>query len=231
MSCAQGKQMSEENVDGTTETKEESVNVAVTEPKASADNKEDIDKLVQQKVAESLKDIKAKLDNAYSARDEAFKKVADFEQKEREAELARLKEEGKHKEAYELQLAQERAKIETLERRNIELTRDIEVKNVLGTLPFKNEAAANIAYKMVVAELVQNESGEWVHKAGSSINEYVKQFVEVNNFLFEQKVSTGPGVTAVKPSTPSSSPSKSIFSMTQEEVLKLAAEGKLSKNR
>lgn len=222
--------MSEENV----EKKEEPVvpvTPVVPEVKAPVENKEDIDKLVQQKVAESLKDIKAKLDNAYSARDEAFKRVADFEQKEREAELARLKEEGKHKEAYELQLAQERAKIETLERRNIELTRDIEVKNVLGALPFKNEAAATIAYKMVVADLVQNESGTWVHKTGSSIDDYVKQFAEVNNFLFEQKISTGPGVTAVKPSTASSSPSKSIFSMTQEEVLKLAAEGKLSKNR
>jgi hypothetical protein len=218
--------MSEE----TLETKEEPKEIPIAETPAPQASKEDLEKLIQQRVSESLKDIKGKLDNAYSARDEAFKKVAEYEQKEREAELARLKEEGKHKEAYELQLAQERARFEALEKKNIELTRDIDVKNVLNAFTFKNESAANIAYKMIVADLVQNESGEWMHKTGSSINEYVKQFAEANNFLFEHKISTGPGVTATKPSTPSSS-NKSIFAMTQEEVLKLAAEGKLSKNR
>jgi len=192
----------------------------------SQNSEEEIEKLVQDRIAVALKDIKAKLDNAYSARDNALKKAADFERKEREAELARLKEEGKHQEAFEMQLAQERAKIEALEQRNIELTRDIDVKNALSAFTFKSESAATMAYKTVVSELVRNEDGQWVHRDGSSIKDFVKKFSELNSFLFEQKISTGPGVTSTKPTT-SSGTVKSLFGLPQEEVLRLAAEGKL----
>jgi len=187
---------------------------------------EDLEKRIQDAVAAKLKDIKGKLDNAYSSRDDALKKLAIFEQKEREAELLRLNEEGKFKEAFDLQLAQERAKIEALQARNIELTRDIEVKNALSSLPFKNESAARMAYRTIVSELVQNEDGVWVHQSGGSIEDYVKIFSEQNNFLLEQKVSTGPGVTQTKGTSPPTT-TKSIFDMSQEDVLKLALEGKL----
>lgn len=197
-----------------------------SEENVSQNSEEEIEKLVQDRIAVALKDIKAKLDNAYSARDNALKKAADFERKEREAELARLKEEGKHQEAFEMQLAQERAKIEALEQRNIELTRDIDVKNALSAFTFKSESAATMAYKTVVSELVRNEDGQWVHRDGSSIKDFVKKFSELNSFLFEQKISTGPGVTSTKPTT-SSGTVKSLFGLPQEEVLRLAAEGKL----
>ncbi len=210
----------EENMTSNTETIPEKKKEDVALSKA------DLDKLIQERVAESLKEIKSKLDNAYSARDAALKKVAEFEQKEREAELVRLKEEGKHKEAFELQIAQERAKIEALEKRNIELTRDIDVKNALSAFTFKSESASDMAYRTIVSDLVRNENGEWMHKDGSSIFDYVKKFADQNPFLFEQKVSTGPGVTATKTTTTSSTP-KSVFEMSQEEVLKLAMEGKL----
>ncbi len=219
--------MSEENVENSVNTEAEIQN---KEPEASKkaeeSSKEDIERLIQERVAASLKDIKSKLDGAYSARDAALKRIAEFEQKEKEAELARLKEEGKHKEAYELQLAQERARIEALEKRNIELTRDIEVKNALSAFTFKSESASNMAYNSIVSELVQNENGEWIHKTGTSIHDYVKQFSDQNPFLFEQKISTGPGVTTTKTTSPSSTP-KSLFELSQEEVLKLAMEGKL----
>lgn len=221
--------MSEENTETVDTTVQETPEVKET-PKETQENvsppKEDLDKLVQNRVSDALKDIKSKLDNAYSARDTALKKVAEFERKEKEAELLRLKEEGKHQEAYELQLAQERAKVDALEKRNIELTRDIDVKNALSAFTFKSESAADMAYKTIVSELVRNENGEWVHRDGNSITDYVKKFSESNNFLFEQKVSTGPGVTATKTTTSSNS-AKSIFELSQEEVLKLAAEGKL----
>ena len=219
--------MSEENVENSVNTEAEIQNKEPEAPKkAEESSKEDIERLIQERVAASLKDIKSKLDGAYSARDAALKKVAEFEQKEKEAELARLKEEGKHKEAYELQLAQERARIEALEKRNIELTRDIEVKNALSAFTFKSESASNMAYNSIVSELVQNENGEWIHKTGTSIHDYVKQFSDQNPFLFEQKISTGPGVTTTKTTSPSSTP-KSLFELSQEEVLKLAMEGKL----
>lgn len=221
-SCAHGKKMSEENIVTVETPPIETVVENVSPPK------EDLDKLVQSRVSEALKDIKSKLDNAYSARDTALKQVAEFERKEKDAELSRLKEEGKHQEAYELQLAQERAKIDALEKRNIELTRDIDVKNVLSAFTFKSESAAEMAYKTIVSELVRNENGVWVHRDGTSIADFAKKFSEVNNFLFEQKVSTGPGVTATKPAA-SSTQIKSIYALSQEEVLKLASEGKLPK--
>lgn len=216
--------MSEEN----TETVDTVVTEEVKEPVSEnvSPPKEDLDKIIQARVSDALKDIKSKLDNAYSARDTALKKVAEFERKEKDAELLRLKEEGKHQEAYELQLAQERAKVDALEKRNIELTRDIDVKNALSAFTFKSESAADMAYKTIVSELVRNENGEWVHRDGNSITDYVKKFSDSNNFLFEQKVSTGPGVTATKPTT-SSTNAKSIFDLSQEEVLKLASEGRL----
>jgi hypothetical protein len=188
-----------------------------------------VTKLVEERINESLKPIKEKLDKAYSARDEALRKIAEYEQKEKEAELKRLQEEGKHKEAYEMQLAEERAKREAIEKRNIELTRDLEVKNVLTSVEFRNDRAAEIAYKEVVTQLVQNENGAWVHRSGVSIRDFIKSFVDDDNnaFLLKPKASSGSGSTSVKPSVSSGSEKKSLFSMSQEEVLKMAREGKL----
>ena len=117
----------------------------------------DIDALVAQRVEESLKPIKENLDKAYSARDEAQKKVKEFERLQREAELKRLQDEGKHKEAYEMQLKERESEIETLKRRNVELTRDIEVRNALGAYPFRNDNATEMAYRVVVSNLIQDE--------------------------------------------------------------------------
>ena len=130
----------------------------------NTNNQVDINKLVQDKVDEALKEIKGKLDKAYGARDEALRKVADFENEKKEAELKRLQDEGKHKEAYELQLAEERAKRESVEKKNIELTRDIEVRNALASQPFRNDNASEMAYREIVGQLVRNEQGVWVHK-------------------------------------------------------------------
>lgn len=187
-----------------------------------------VTKLVDERIGESLKPIKEKLDKAYAARDEALKKVAEYEQKEKEAELKRLQEEGKHKEAYELQLAEERAKREAIEKRNIELTRDLEVKNVLTSVEFRNDRAAEIAYKEVVTQLVQNDNGIWVHRSGVSIKDFIKSFVEDDNnaFLLKPKASSGSGSTFVKPGS-GGSEKKSLFNMSQDEVLKMAREGKL----
>lgn len=190
-----------------------------------------VQKLVQEKLDSALKDIKEKLDKAYNSRDGALKKIQEFEQKEREAELKRLQDEGKHKEAYEMQLAEEKAKRETLEKRNIELTRDIEVRNVLGSQPFRNDNALEMAYREIVGQLVQNEQGVWVHRSGVSVRDFVKSFTDSdeNSFLFKPKVSNGGGSSNNTNTSNSSDNKKSLFQMTQEEVLKMAAEGKLRK--
>jgi len=190
---------------------------------------ENIQKFVSEKVEEALKPIKGNLDSAYAARDEALKKVAEFEQKEREAEVKRLQEEGKHKEAFEKQLATEKARSEALEKRNVELTRDVELRSALNSHDFRNKNAAEMAYKEIAADLVRNERDEWVHKTGVSISEYVSAFVsnEDNAFLMKQKVSNGTGSTATTTNPGVGVEGKSLFSLPQSEVLKMAAEGKL----
>lgn len=195
---------------------------------ALKDSNENIEALVEERVAKALKDIKGKLDKAYNVRDEALKEAAELKQKEKEMEISRLKEEGKHKEASEAQVADLQAKLNALEKRNIELTRDLDVRNQLGAFTFRSDKASEMAFKEIVAELVQDENGSWQHKSGNKVSDFIKSFVEdeTNSFLFKQKESSGSGSTTVNSSS-SSDTSKSIFDRSQDEVLKLAAEGKL----
>lgn len=201
---------------------------AINEPAVTDADKTLVDRLVEERVAEALKPIKTKLDSSFEARDAALRKVAEYEQKEREAELKRLQEEGKHKEAYEMQLAEERAKRETAEKRNVELTRDLEVKNTLSGVDFRNTKANEMAYREIVSQLVQNEQGQWVHRSGVTVQEFINSYVsdENNTFLLKPKASSGTGGTSVKAATPSAG-NKSLFTMSQDEVLKMASEGKL----
>jgi hypothetical protein len=183
-------------------------------------------------VAAALAPMKEKLDKAYNARDTALAQVAEKEQKEKEAEIARLNEEGKHKEAYEMQLAQEKAAREVLEKRVTELSRDGEVRSALSAYTFRTESAANMAFKEVIGDLVKNEQGQWVQqKSGKSINDAIKAFLDddANSFLLKPKSNSGAGSSPATPNTTTSK--KSLFEMTQEEVLQLAAEGKLPRRR
>ena len=193
-----------------------------------------VDALVKAKLDEAIKDIKTKLDKAYSNRDEALKKVAEFEEKEREAQLQRLKDEGKHKEAFELQLAEEKAKNEVLTKRNVELTRDVEVKGVLGGYTFRNDKSFNLAFKEIASDLIKDSKEQWVHSSGVSIKEYIKAFSEdpENSFLFKQQASSGSGGSGGSGNTGGSSDKKkSLFDMSQADVIKMAEEGKLKKNK
>lgn len=197
-------------------------------PVIKKDDEDLVTKLVEERINENLKPIKDKLDGAYAARDEALRKIAEYEQKDKEAELKRLQEEGKHKEAYELQLAEEKAKREVLEKRNIELTRDITLRNILNGLAFRSTTASEMAYKEIVDQLTQSENGTWVHRSGVSVDDFVKSFAENDNnsFLFTPKISSGSGSSTVTNTNNSNQPT-SIFDMSQDEVLKRAREGKL----
>jgi len=219
--------MAEENLDN------QEGNPPVDASKINVNNEEkpqevDIETLVAERVAEALKPLKSNLDSAYNARDEALKQLAEKEAREKEQELARLQEEGKHKEAYELQLAEEKARIKVLEENNIKLTRDITVRNALAGLDFRNERANDMAFKEIVEQLIKTENGTWIHKDGTPIENFVKSFAdsEDNAFLFKQKVSTGGGIDAIN-TNKSGTTSGSLFDKSQDEVLKMAAEGKL----
>jgi len=190
-----------------------------------------VQKLVEAQVAEALKDIKDKLNKAYEARDAAIKDKAELERREKEANLKRMEEEGKHKEVLELRLAESNAALEVANKRITELTRDVEVREVLSGLPFRNDKAAKVAYKEVVDELVQDDKGVWRHKSGVSIKDYVEAFSkdEDQAFLFKVKSSSGAGTSTTTTNTENKS--GSLFAMKQEDVLKLAAEGKLPKRK
>jgi hypothetical protein len=209
------------------EVKPEVDDTTSTTTQTESDNKSS-DDTIQKLIDERLKPMKENLDRAYKSRDEALKKIQEFEKKQREEEIKRLQEEGKHREAYEMQLAEERTKREALEKRNIELTRDLEVKTMLSDLDFRNDKARDLAFSEIVKDLVQNQDGKWVHRSGISLNDFIKSFGDNqdNSFLFKQKVSSGSGTTSrISPS--SSTQKSSLFEMSQDEVLKLAREGKL----
>lgn len=191
-----------------------------------------VKKLVEERVAEQLKDVKVKLDNAYAARDEALKKTKELEDQQKQDHLKRLEEEGKHKEVLELKLAEEKAAREVVEKRNTELTRDVNVRTALAGLEFRNEKAADIAYREIIGNLIRKDDGTWIHRSGISIHDYVEAFSkdEDQSFLFKTKTNNGGGSSSHSSGggNPSGKP-KSLFSMSQEEVLKMAREGKLPK--
>ena len=187
----------------------------------------EIQAMIKSAVADAVKDVKVKLDAAYAKRDEALQKVSEFEQKERDLEIKRLQDAGKEREAFELQLAELKANQETLQKRNLELSRDVDTRQALSAFAFRSEKAAKMAFDEVTSQLVQNEKGEWVHKSGVAVKDFVKTFAENedNAFLFKQKQNSGNGSQNIPPS--SKTTKKSLFEMTQDEVLQMAAEGKL----
>lgn len=196
--------------------------------KSDKDLSPELKAMFEKMLDEQLKDIKGKLDKAYGARDDALKQLKQKEQAEKEAEIKRLQDEGKVKEALELQLSEERAKIAVLEKRNTELARDNVLKDTLIALNFRNDKAREMAAQEIVGQLVQNEQGVWIHKTGVSIKDFITAFAEdeANSFLFKPKQSSGAGVGSNKSGNPDNKP-KSVFEMSQDEVLKRAAEGTL----
>ena len=196
-------------------------------------NSQEFKDAVQAAVDVQLRDAKDALNKAYEARDAANAKVKELEQKIRDDEIARLKEEGKHQEALEKELEDSRAEREALKKKNIELTRDIELRNALAAHPFRNGNATDMAYREIVQNLVQDENGVWVTRDGKTISDAVNSFIsdEDNAFLLKAKQNSGTG--SPPPKTPGDTPlnGKSIFELSQAEVLKLAQEGKLPKRK
>jgi Skp family chaperone for outer membrane proteins len=177
-------------------------------------------------------EFKARMDALDQKRKDAETKVAEFERKEREAETQRLRDEGKLEEAHKRDKEDLEARLRDLENVNTTLTRDNMVDKALRAVEFRNERAADMASQEIVSQLIRNEAGDWVHKSGKSIADYISEFVtnESNAFLLKSKQSSGTGGGGAKPSDGDKS-NKSIFDMSQEEVMKMAAAGKLPHQR
>jgi len=186
-----------------------------------------VDELVEAAIKERLKPIKEKLDKAYNTRDEALKQLEEYQKAERKREQERLIAEGKEKEALQLQLEEVANAKSKLEQQVVSLTRDIELKSVLGTYDFQSSRAAELAFKDLVSEL-EFKDDIWQHKSGKSMQDAVAAYLEdeSNKFLLKQPESKGAGIGAIK-SKPVSTQPQSLFKLSQKEVLKMAQEGKL----
>lgn len=217
----------------TRQAEEDAAALKAAKPGTTQADSDMIAKLVQERLDAKLASIKQSLDNAYKERDANAAKVAEFEKKEREANLKRLAEEGKFKEAYELQLNEERAANAALMKRNTELSRDVNVREALRGYTFRNDKAAEMAFKEITANLVQDETKQWVHRTGISVKDYCDAFSkdDEQSFLFKAKINSGAGTVSTTNTPPTSNKPASLFDMSQEEVIRLAAEGKLPKRK
>lgn len=187
---------------------------------------------IQAMIDEALKPIKEKLDGAYSARDAALRDKAALEQKAREEEQARLRAAGKEQEAIALELADTKAKLSASEQRVVELSRDGELRSALAGHRFRSDNAREMAFRELVGTLVRDDNGVWKSKTGADIASTVKAFVEAeaNSFLLTPKQNSGGGSGSPgNGGAPDSN--KSLFERTQEDVLKMASEGRLRRQR
>jgi ribosome-binding ATPase YchF (GTP1/OBG family) len=186
--------------------------------------KDDIESIVEERLAK----MKANMDRMASERDEALKMKAEMEATAKEATIARMKEEGKLQEALEMELAEAKAKLEVFAKETTQLKRDGVLNDALAGMEFRNDKSRDMARREIVDQLVQNEEGAWLHSTGSNIRDYVEAYAksEDNSFLFRVKSNTGAG-TGNPAGAPSTDTTKAIGDLSTQEILALAAKGKL----
>jgi hypothetical protein len=204
---------------------EEAVQEApVVEEKTPEDKVDPVEAVVKERLAQ----MKANMDRMASERDDALKMRAEMEEKSKADTLARLKEEGKVVEALEMELAEARAKNEVYAKETVTLRRDNVLNDALAGMEFRNEKSRDMARQDIVSGLVQGEDGQWVHNSGSNIRDYVEAYSksEDNSFLFRVKSNSGAG-TGNPAGAPSTDVTKSYSEMSTQEILALAAKGKL----
>ena len=196
----------------------------VEAPVAAEPKADDVESIV----AERLAQMKENMNRMSKERDEALKLKAEMEQAKKDADISRMKEEGKLQEALELEVADLKAKLGVYEVETTKLRRDGVLNDALAGMEFRNDKSRDMARREIVDQLVQDESGAWKHNSGSNINDYVAAYAqsEDNSFLFRVKSNTGAG-SGSPAGAPSTDVSKSIGEMSTQEILALAAKGKL----
>jgi hypothetical protein len=114
-----------------------------------------------------------------------------------------------------------------LEKSNMELSRDVQVRDALKGLHWRNDVASEMAYKEIASQLSQDDKGQWLHKSGVTIREFVKQFAkdEDKSFLFKPKVSSGSGLEPSGSTNTDTKGKKPLSEHTQKEVIEMAARG------
>jgi hypothetical protein len=183
---------------------------------------------VESIVAERLAQMKENMNRMSKERDEALKLKAEMEQAKKDADISRMKEEGKLQEALELEVADLKAKLGVYEVETTKLRRDGVLNDALAGMEFRNDKSRDMARQDIVSGLVQDDDGSWKHNSGTNINDYVAAYAqsEDNSFLFRTKSNTGAG-SGSPAGAPSTDVSKAIGDMSTSEILALAAKGKL----
>jgi hypothetical protein len=184
----------------------------------------DVEAIVQERLAQ----MKENMNRMSKERDEALKLKAEMEQSKKDADISRMKEEGKLQEALELEVADLKAKLGVYEVETTKLRRDGVLNDALAGMEFRNDKSRDMARQDIVSGLVQDDDGSWKHNSGTNINDYVAAYAqsEDNSFLFRTKSNTGAG-SGSPAGAPSTDVSKSIGDMSTSEILALAAKGKL----
>jgi hypothetical protein len=184
----------------------------------------DVEAIVQERLAQ----MKENMNRMSKERDEALKLKAEMEQSKKDADISRMKEEGKMQEALELEVADLKAKLGVYEVETTKLRRDGVLNDALAGMEFRNDKSRDMARQDIVSGLVQDDDGSWKHNSGTNINDYVAAYAqsEDNSFLFRTKSNTGAG-SGSPAGAPSTDVSKSIGDMSTSEILALAAKGKL----
>jgi hypothetical protein len=126
-----------------------------------------------------------------------------------------------------MKMSELNAKLQEREKQITELTRDNVVRDSLKGLDFRNDTAADFAYRDVVAQLVQNENGQWMHKTGASVKDFIDSFRkdEDKEFLFKPKQSSGTGQSSMQAPTGGFDSNKPLSEMSTEEIMAAAASG------
>jgi len=185
-----------------------------------------IDKIVAQRVA----DAKTKIDKAYSKAEKLAVENAALKKDLEASRRKKLEEDGKLVEAKESELEELRAEKIQLEEALNAITRDQEIEKVLGKLgvEFRSNFARDVAVKEIRSQLTKDDDGEWVHKSGASLSDFVKTFVkdpEKEETLLKPKENSGTGQDRNKSGFKKTD--VKLSELTNEQMLKLAATGKL----
>ena len=196
----------------------------------NANAAEEAQKQIQAGIDAALAPIKEKLDAAYAQRDALARDKAKLEADRKQAEIEALTAAGKHDEVAAMKVAALEERANRAEARVVELTRNVSVKDALAGLEFRNDRSKEMAYRDVVDQLIQDEkTGEWIHRTGVSLKDFVANFAkdDDNSFLFKPKTNSGSGMGNMNGTSVDNLKGKKLGELTQAQVMQLASEGKL----
>jgi hypothetical protein len=150
-------------------------------------------KLLQTMVEDQLSKMKKSMDKMASERDAAIREKARLEEAAREAKVKQLEEDGKIVESLQMKLTAKDEKLNILQERLDRVTRDNLVSASLRGIEFRHQRAADLAEKSIIDQLVKDKDGNWVHRSGASVADFIKAYFtdEENTFLLKPKLNQG----------------------------------------